>query len=184
MSHRAAALALGLLCACASQPEIRTQSAPDLNLARYATYDFMAKPGTDTSSYTSLTTRFLKESVGREMQARGYTRSDQPDLLINFNVLTADKVEGTSGPGVGYGWWRGYYGYGWGAGYADWSDIHTYTEGTLTIDVVDRARNELVWSGSAVGRLTSEVLAKPQPAIDDAVSRIFARYPKPPVATR
>lgn len=179
----AAATLLAALAACQSAPEIRSQSAPNLDLTRYSTYGFVEKPSTDTAGYTTLTTRFLTEAVDREMQARGYTKSaDSPDLLVNFDVATKDKIEGRRGPnvGFGYGGWRRGYGYGWGVGTGD--DIHNYTEGTLTIDVVDRSKNELVWSGTAVGRLTKEVLNKPQPAIDQAVGLIFNKYPRPAAA--
>jgi hypothetical protein len=51
----------------------------------------------------------------------------------------------------------------------------------LTIDVVDQQKSALVWSGTAQGRLTKKALNDPQPAIDDAVSAIFAKYPKQPL---
>jgi hypothetical protein len=175
-----------MLAACATPPHIRSQSAPDLDIGRYKTFGFVERPATDTQAYTSLNTRYLKDAVSREMTARGYTPSDNPDLLINFNIMARDKVEGSYGGypypygyGVGYGWWR--HGYGWGVGMSDWDTIRTYTEGTLTIDVVDHAHNALVWSGSAVGELTKAALDRPQPAIDDAVSRIFTHYPRAPL---
>jgi Domain of unknown function (DUF4136) len=172
---------LALLAGCQTRPEIRTQSAPNLDVAPYRTYGFVEKVGTDTAGYTTLTTRYLKESVNSEMQARGYTFTDKnPDLLINFNVVTQDKVEGRPGPrmGLGYGYWRR--GYAWGFGVGD--EIYSFTEGTLTIDVVDRERNELIWNGTAVGRLTKDVLENPQPAINQAVDLIFAKYPKQDLA--
>ena len=45
------------------------------------------------------------------------------------------------------------------------------------IDLIDRSRNEVVWSGTAVGELTRKVLDNPEPAIDRSVADIFARYP-------
>ncbi len=35
-------------------------------------------------------------------------------------------------------------------------DIRTVTEGSLTIDVVDQQHKELIWSGTAKGRVTSQ----------------------------
>jgi len=181
------AMLLAALAACATPPHIRSQSAPDLDIGRYRTYGFVDRPGTDTQGYMSLNTRYLKDAVSREMAARGYTPSENPDLLINFNIMAVDKVEGSYGPGYPYGYGYGYgygswrHGYAWGAGVSDWDTIRTYTEGTLTIDVVDHAHNALVWSGSAVGELTKSVLDRPQPAIDDAVSRIFTHYPRAPI---
>jgi Domain of unknown function (DUF4136) len=169
------------LGACQSRPQIRTQSAPALDVLKYQTFGFVEHPGTDQAGYTTLTTRYLKEAVSREMLARGYTASDKPDLLVNFIVGSKDKVESTPGAavGVGYGRW-GYRGFGWGVGYGA-RDVRTITEGSLTIDVVDHSQSALIWSGTAEGRLTKKVLNQPQPAIDQAVSAIFAKYPKQPL---
>jgi hypothetical protein len=179
----AALIGLGfLLVACATQPEIRSQVARQANLASYRTYAFMPKPGTDKDGYKTLTTQSLERSVSREMLARGYMPAGggQPDLLINFSVKTRDKVESDYSPavGFGYGWGRGRFGYGYGYGLDAYENsIQTVTEGSLMIDIVDRARNEVVWSGTAVGRLTKKVLDNPEPAIDRSVTDIFARYP-------
>ena len=170
-----------LLAACQTRPEIRTQSAPELNALQYQTFGFVDHPNTDNANYTTLTTRYLKDAVTREMLARGYQQSDKPDLVVNFQVGSKDKVESYPGPavGVGYGRW-GWRNWGYGVGYGG-SDVRTVTEGSLTIDVVDHQKSALVWSGTAQGRLTKKALNNPQPAIDDAVSAIFAKYPKQPL---
>jgi hypothetical protein len=169
-----------LLAACASRPQIRTQSAPALDLQKYQTFGFVEHPDTDKSGYTTLTTRYLKDAVAREMQARGYTRSEQPDLLVNFSVGSKDKVEGSSWPDIGVGWGRWSRGWGWGGSFGG-RDIRTVTEGSLTIDVVDQQRKELIWSGTAKGRVTSKTENNPQPAINETVAAIFAKYPKQPL---
>ena len=183
MFRVATLLGLGLLlAACATRPEVRSQAAANANLASYHTYAFVAKPGTDKGGdYKTLTTQSLERYVGREMLARGYTLAPlgQADLLINFNVKEKDKVEGNLGPtaGWGYGWGR-VYGYGYGLGFDDYySGVTTVTEGSLMIDLIDRTRNEVVWSGTAVGELTRKVLDNPDPVIDRSVTAIFARYP-------
>jgi hypothetical protein len=169
-----------LLGACASKPQIRTQSAPALDILKYQTFGFVEHPDTDKSGYTTLTTRYLKDAVTREMVARGYTQSEQPDLLVNFSVGSKDKVEGTSWPDIGVGWGRWSRGWGWGGSFGG-RDIRTVTEGSLTIDVVDQQHKELIWSGTAKGRMTSKQENDPQPAIDQTVAAIFAKYPKQPL---
>ncbi len=174
------------LAACAAKPVIRTQSAPALDITKYQTFGYVEKPDTDKAGYTTLTTRYLKDAVGREMVARGYRLTDQqPDLLLNFTIGSKDKVEGDSGPNLGVGWGRWGRGFGWGGtfgsiGYGG-RDIRTITEGTLTIDVVDQQHKELIWSGSAKGRVTSKSEDNPQQAIDKAVAAIFTKYPKQPL---
>ncbi len=173
---------LVLLAACQTRPDVRVHSVPALDITRYQSFGFVDHPDTDKAGYTTLTTRYLKEAVTREMVTRGYTQSDNPDLLINFTVASRDKVEGTTGPsfGVGYGWWRRGYDLGMGIGNRD---IRTVTDGSLSIDVVDHARSEVIWTGVAEGRLTRKALNDPQPAIDQAVGLIFAKYPKQPLRT-
>lgn len=171
-----------LLSGCATHNDVRSQMAQNANLAAYRTYGFVPKPGTDKDGYKTITTQALERAVGREMIARGYVPAGpdtQPDLLVNFNIKEKDKVEGDIGPGGvwGYGWGHRYgYGYGWGLD-DYYNGVTTVTEGSLMIDLIDRAHNEAVWSGTAVGQLTRKVLDNPGPHIDQAVADIFARYP-------
>ncbi len=171
---------LAILTACASKPIVRTQVSPALDIQKYQTFGFVEHPDTDKAGYTTLITRYLKDAVTREMVARGYTRSDQPDLLVNFTAGSKDKVEGDPWPAVGLGWGRWSRGWGWGGMWGG-RDIRTVTEGSLTIDVVDQQHKELVWSGMAKGRVTSSEEDSPQPSIDKTVAAIFDQYPKQPL---
>jgi hypothetical protein len=162
-----------VLTACQTHPQVRTQSAPSLDVLRYQTFGFVEHPTTDSHGYTTLTTRYLEEAVTREMLARGYRLSDKPDLQVNFIVGTKDKIESTP-VGGGFGRW-GYRGFGWWGGAGD---VYTVTEGSLRVDVVDHEQHALVWSGTASGTVTDKALKNPEPAIDQAVTAIFAKYPK------
>jgi hypothetical protein len=166
--------------ACASKPVVRTQSAPALDLQKFQSFGFVEHPDTDKAGYTTLTTRYLKDAVTREMLARGYTPSAEPDLLVNFSTGSRDKIEGNAWPDVGLGWGHWSRGWGWGGSWGG-RDIRTVTEGSLTIDVVDSQRKELIWSGTAKGRVTSRDEMNPQSAIDKAVSAIFTQYPRQPL---
>ena len=169
------------LAACQSVPLIRTQTAPGVNLAGYHTYGYMEKLGTDYGGYTSITTRFIRDAIDREMRARGFEKSATPDLVINFTIHKRDKVQSTFGTnvGVGFGGWRHGFGYGWGGmDFGNNGNVETVTEGTLTVDLVDSGKRELVWTGSAVRTLDSRVMDQPQQSIDQAVNLIFAKYPK------
>ena len=52
-----------------------------------------------------------------------------------------------------------------------------YTEGTLSIDLIDTARNQLVWEGIAVGRIRQSTLDDIQGAVNRVVPLIFQEYP-------
>jgi len=170
---------LAVLVACASGPRIRTDMDPAANFSIYRTYNFSSEPGTDRAGYSTLITSRFKRAVSREMEARGYTLAENPDLLVNFFTSVRDATSVQSTPVV-VG--MDYYRYRNGL-YVAWplygNDVRTtrYSIGTASIDVVDAARKQLIWEGMAEGRLSSKVQKDPGPAIDKAVAEIFARYP-------
>lgn len=172
---------------CATTPEVRTRAAEQVDLASFHTYAFVAKPGTDTGPYKSLTTQQLEKDTSQELQSRGYVPAapgEKPDLLVNFTVGAHDRVQGMAGPAFGLGWgpgwgpvWGGRWGpWGpWGPGY--FSDVETITTVSLSIDLIDRAHNSVVWSGTAVSDLTRHMLDHPAESIDVAAHQIFLHFP-------
>jgi Domain of unknown function (DUF4136) len=185
-----------LLAACATEPEVRTRVAEQVNLATFHTYAFVKKPGTDSGAYKSLTTQQLEKDVGRELQSRGYVPAgagQSPDLLVDFSIGSRDRVEGTyGGPGYGMGWgwgWGwGWAPYGWGPGpwgwgggyYGYYNDVRTITRASLTVDLIDRTKKSVVWSGTAFSDVTHEMLDHPAQSIDEAVHQIFLHFPVGP----
>lgn len=172
---RALPLAMLVVAGCATGPKIYTSKDPSADLAGFATYGFVAELGTDRQEYSSLLSQYLKASTARQLELRGYRPSANPDLLVNFYVNTKEKVRSTQTPSA-----AGYYGYRYPY-YGAWGGYETtvtqYTEGTLTVDLVDASEKQLVWEGTATGRITDEVRENLQPAVETAVSAIFAQYP-------
>jgi hypothetical protein len=172
-------LALALLAACSSGPRIRTDRDPAANFAAYRTYNFASELGTDRAGYSTLLTSRFKTAVSREMEARGYRLADDPDLLVNFFTSVREQTRMQSTPvvvGVDYYRYRNGLYVAWPLYGEDVSTVH-YQVGTASIDVVDAARKQLVWEGTAEGRLSRRVQKDPGPAIDKAVQEIFERYP-------
>lgn len=165
-------LVLGV-SACSTGPTIRSHTDPSANLANFKTFNFYSQ-SSGQANYASFVSRHIQQAVTDEMTARGYTLSDKPDLLVNFHLQTADKLQVQSSPAAGgYYGWRG--GYGWGVPYQ--TDVSSYTEGTLNIDVVDHARNQLLWEGVAIGRIREKAKDDPSPRVKAVVAQIFAEYP-------
>jgi len=170
------AVAAAMLAGCGTPaPTIRSGEDPGANFALYNTWGFVPELDSEEFGYESLLVQYLKEAVGKEMEARGYRRSDNPDLLVNFYINTKEKIQSRSTPTAGggyYGYRRGYYG-GWG-GYE--TTVTQYTEGTLSIDLVDAKRRQLVWEGTAVGRIRQSTLDDVQGAVNRVVPLVFAEY--------
>jgi hypothetical protein len=176
-----AALILSI-AACSSGPTIRSNLDKTADFSRYSTYGFFDEPAGSTAPYESIGRRHLKSAIDREMQARGFKPSEQPELLVNIHVEQKDKVQVSQEP-AGYG---GYYGYragmyGWGAG--TYTSVDQYTEGTLNIDVVDRAQKKLLWEGIAIGRITQRMYENLEPTIDAVVKDVFLKFPTQPPQT-
>jgi hypothetical protein len=163
---------------CATGPTVRADYDRSANFAAYRTFGFYSPLGTDKAGYQSLITQTIKSAVQSELESRGYAYTESsPDLLVNFNAKLARQTEISQMPATPmyYGYRRGFYG-GWG-GYAYETRVDQYTEGTLNIDIVDPKRQQLVWEGVAVGRVTKKNQEERQAAIRAAVTEIFAQYP-------
>jgi len=186
-----ALVAVMVLAGCESGPDIRGDYDKAADFGKYRTYGFVAQAGTDSGDFKSLSTQILQNAASREMEARGYRRSDNPDLVINFKGKLEEKtdVESTPAPYYGPGWgYRGWY----GAPYGGWggTEVTTrrYNVGTLVMDLVDREQRQVVFQGALQDVVTKEMLKNREATIDKAVAQIFAQYPfvagqSAPVAT-
>jgi hypothetical protein len=172
-------LALAMV-ACSSGPKIFVNKDPNTNLGEFATFGFSPRLGTDRDDGSqTLLSQFFSDSTRNEMELRGYRYTEtNPDIRINFYVSTKEKIRSTSTPTAGgyYGYRGGYYGaYGGYGGYN--TTVQQYTEGTVTIDLVNNSTDKLVWEGTAVGRITSEVSNNLREAVGAVVVEIFEEYP-------
>ena len=109
--------------------------------------------------------------------------SDNPDLMINVSGRLEDKtrVTTTSDPYMGggyYGYRRGAYGTWGGYGYGTTTHVSNYTEGTINVDMVDRAQKRMVWEGVAVGRIDEKrTNEQARTNINNGIQEMFSGYP-------
>ena len=186
LKHLSRFLVVLSVCAvagCASGPDIRSDYDSTASFGNYNTYNFVDGAGPDRGDYESLFTKYVTEAVTLEMEKRGYTKSDNPDLLVNFGAQFSDKldVRTTSAPMAGgyYGYRRGAYNYGaWGGyGYATETHVSEYTEGTFNIDIIDNKRRQLVWEAVGVGRISDKKMDNLEESIRTGVPNYFSNYP-------
>jgi len=177
-------LTIVLLGGCASSAKIVYDYDRSADFGSYRTYNFMADAGPDNGEYQSFFSRYMVDAITHEMEKRGYTKSDNPDLLVNFNAVLSDKTKVSTSPapmppmGGYYGYRGGYYsGWGVGYGYATETHVSQYTEGTFNIDIVDNAKKQLVWEAVGVGRVTEKALENLEQGVREGVPKFFAGYP-------
>lgn len=168
-----------LLAACSSGPRITANSDPAADWTQYQTFGFFEPLTTDRGSVRSLTSTQLIASATREMEARGLRRVDSnPDLLINFMLSTRETLQTRPSTSASASWgrsrystWRGY-----SVGMST-NEVVQRTEGSLGIDVVDRARNQLVWEAVATKTVTNSTRNNQQQVLDSAVTDMFQQFP-------
>jgi hypothetical protein len=164
-------LLLFILASCSS---VRVNSDYDKNVTfdNYKTFAYN-KTGIDKVEISDLDKRRILKSIDEALLAKGFTKSETPSLLINFFTKEREQVDVNQ---FNMGW-----GYGWGFGWSPWmwgnnTSVNRYTEGTLTIDLIDASKKELIWQGKGEGVLTGNA-EKKEKLINEFVTKILAQYP-------
>lgn len=162
---------LVLVMTSCSSVKVATDYDREVNFNQYQTYAFF-KPGIDKAEISDLDKKRILRAIDSEMQQKGLTKSENPDVLVSIFTKTKENVNIYNNPyGYGYGWgWHPWY---WGSGH---NTINRTTEGTLYIDLVDADRKELVWQGMGTAALASKV-DKKQERINEIVREIMEKYP-------
>ena len=170
-----------LLAGCATGPRISTEADPEADFARYRSFGFYSPLAIEREGYSSAASERMKSAARAQMESRGYVfTTDKPDLWVNINAFTERRTDVSTVPTVDYAYYysyraRGYYVVPY---WRDRTDVYRYTEGTINIDLVDVARNRLVWEGIAVGRVSNTKDPVQRDArIDGAIADIFAQFP-------
>jgi Domain of unknown function (DUF4136) len=139
------------------------------NFESYKTYAYL-KTAIDKAEISDLDKKRILRSIDETMSAKGFTKSETPDVLISIFTKENQRVDVYNNSGFGFGWspfW------GMGIGY---SNAITTPEGTLYIDILDAKNKELVWQGEGNGYLTKNA-EKKDARIKEFVDKILAQYP-------
>ncbi len=118
--------------------------------------------------------RILK-AIETEITAKGFTKTDSPDALIDVMVKTAQRTEAVANSIGGYGYGR----YGFAGGMSSTTvSYNQYTDGTLFINLIDKGTEKIVWMGRGTKTLDENASADKREAnINYAVKLIFYHYP-------
>jgi hypothetical protein len=175
-----AAAALLVLAGCATGPRITTEADPEADFSKYRTFAFYSPLAIEKDGYSSAASERFKAATRAQLESRGYVYSaDKPDLWVNLNWYIERRTDVTSIPTVDYAYYysyraRGYYAVPY---WRDRTDVYRYTEGTVNVDLVDVARNRLVWEGIAVGRVSNLKPEDRDARIDSTLASLFQQYP-------
>ncbi|MGY5850083.1 DUF4136 domain-containing protein [Salegentibacter sp. F14] len=165
-------LLLAVFLTSCSSVRVASDYDREVDFNSYQTYAFF-KPGIDKAEISDLDKKRILRAIESEMQAKGFTKSDNPDMLVSIFTKTNENINiyQNNMMGWGYGWgWHPWY---WGSGY---NTVNRTSEGTLYIDLIDAENKELVWQGMGTAALAREVNKK-QERINEIVQKILEKYP-------
>ena len=159
-----------ILTSCSSV-YVNTDYDKKANFAAYKTYAYN-KSSIDKLEISDLDKKRILYAIDAVMPTKQFSKSENPDVLINIFTKERERVDvyNNMGWGFGFGWG---WGPNWGMGY---SRTTTTPEGTLYIDIVDAKTKELVWQGIGTGYLTTNFEKKDE-RIAEFVAKILEKYP-------
>ena len=164
-----------ILSACSST-QISYDMDKTVDFTKFKTYNFT--PDALKIPIQELNRNRIIAATEKELAARGFSKSESPDVLIDLLVKAAMKQEAVTSGGGGY-YGRGY---GWG-GRMTTTTINDYVEGSLFINMI--SDNKLVWQGRAVKTLDENSSPESRERdINYAVQDIFKKYPVQPAAKK
>ena len=166
-----------ILSGCASGPTVIVNADPSADLMSLRTFDFMQPLSTDRGNVQTLLSTQLIAATTDELVMRGWRREqDNPDVVINFLLETHEQIRSRNTSGSVSTMHRsGRYG-GWGATMST-PTIEQTTQGALSIDMIDPARNQMIWEGTATNRVTDSMRANQEESVREFVTAILADFP-------
>lgn len=165
-----------LLAGCSPQIRVYSDHDPDYDLWTYKTFDWGQKvkieEGKNPLHYNELNDKRIKSAVQEQMTTRGYQMTSvNPDLILHYHIIVDDQSVVSTEP----------YGYRYGPHWMRMqTNVYSYREGTLILDLMERKTNNLIWRGWAVSAIDEIDPEKVDDLIKTAVARIFKKYPKAP----
>ncbi|PWH84502.1 DUF4136 domain-containing protein [Algibacter marinivivus] len=170
-------LVLVIIVSSCSSVRVAADYDKEAKFSEYKTFAFF-KTGIDKAEISDLDKRRILRAIEAELLAKGFTKSENPDLLVSLFTKSQQRVDvynNSWGNGAwGWGGWGGF-GPGWGWGWNQPS-VSTSTQGHLYIDLIDHAKKELVWQGMGTGYLTRN-MEKKEARINEFVTKIMEKYP-------
>lgn len=171
-SRTLAILVVFLSFACTSSlVTVEDDSYKNFDLTAYKSFGFMDIENTNPSNPEfEKAIDLLKQEVAEGMEARGLSKSENPELKINLGLVVEEKVQTrTTSLATDPFMYTGQRNYTW---QSQEVPVNTYKEGSVTLHLVDSKNNEAVWVGS-IDRVVPKKEEKKAEAIKFAVEELF-----------
>lgn len=183
------------IAGCGVYTKITSDYDRSVDFTKYKTFAWLPDKDTAQSEYNNQIIRNNTRNYFTHcMGERGYKISiDTPDVFLDLVITAVKKEKSVSTPGYTYpsGWYyhnpyyyhypsNHYYLHHYNYNYTTYvTQKVEYTEGAITLNIIDRKLNKLVWTGTAKGDLydPSYIGDNLHPAVYD----ILDNYPIKPI---
>jgi len=182
-------LFLILIAGCSNRISTDSDYQASTDFSQLKTYRWRDAANTTTRQANDIVDERIRTNVEKELSRKGYRHVTQGevDFLVNYGVTTQEKTDVRSyntysgmAPGFSMGYRRGYYRHGYSMAYSSAPEVRTYhyEEGTFVLDLIDSSTDELVWRGSAEGRLKKNLdLEEKQQAAVTIIAKVLEPFP-------
>lgn len=150
-----------LITACASNARVQSDYKESLDFNQYETYNFRSVTAIENPDFPDLLGLTFSAAIEEQMLSRGYAKSDNPDILINVSVDVDDISRAptyNSCPSY-LDYHNRYISKNFGTGYGN-PTFCKYTEGSISIDMVDVNLNHTIWEGVSRVRIDEREKAR------------------------
>ena len=165
----AAAVVAVMTVGCGYSIKTSTDYDHTVNFSNYHTF-FMLK---GNSSGNPLLDQRVTDDVRRALESKGWAEVPEGEGRAAVVVHEATKTKHTYETFYdGWGGWR----WRWG-GFGDATTyVENYKVGTVVVDIFDADTKQAMWRGAATDAL-SDNAARNASATEDAITKMFARFP-------
>lgn len=165
---------------------VRAHENPNVWLGRYRTYAWLVPPrdSPEAGLVGTALDRAVRNAIVDELDDLGFDPArpgTRPDLLVTYRVSERQRVDAYDYYALHqpFAYTFDYpYGYPYSYAYPGWgpvTELRTYPEGTLVLELLDARTGTVLWRGSAT-RAEDTPATSPERAAE-AVYRIFDKFP-------
>ena len=166
-------LLITLILSSCSSIKVFSDYDRNIDFSNYETFAYF-KPEIDNVDISDLDKRRILKALDSEMNLKGLSKSETPDLLIGFTTKAKEQIYVNTGNNFGWGWGWGFNPWFWGNG--GYNSVSTRTEGTLYVNIIDAVTKQLIWQGKGRGGI-NEFMKNRDERISLFIHEIVENYP-------
>lgn len=156
---------------------VETEAESGFSLGQYQTYNFYDEveggdPAEVMPQYLE-EMNLIKAEIAQQLEQRGLSRSPQPDLLVNIGAVVEEKVQTRETNIRDAPIYIGQRRYHW---QVEEREVSRYQQGTVSLHLIDRDENRLMWRGVAEGVIPKD-REKRLNRIETGVKELFDKVP-------